>query len=207
MRSDGYTLARPMKTQSHSLASFIQRTDALYKRLRRLIKQYPEDHLQPDDRIFNRLLTADWRYWHNFIGPQEQRYVDAAAWISDLNRYHLELCEFFQYQLGAPNRVNQLAMNPHLRMSASQCLHQLQLQIQLLTRWKGEATDSAPADRAARLRKNLEVEVRRSGPKAVAAAAGVNADTLRDFMSEKTRLQEKTLRKLEKYANRRKSHK
>ena len=74
-----------MKTQSYSLASFIRRTDILYKGLEKLIRQYPEDALQPDAKIFNRILTNDWRYWTgDFNGPVEKRYADANNWVEAL---------------------------------------------------------------------------------------------------------------------------
>jgi hypothetical protein len=154
-----------MKTQSHSLAGFIRRTDTLHKRLRALIKQHPEDGLQPDDKIFNRLLTKDWRNWHNFIGPLEKRYVDAAKWVDDFNTYHLELCEFCVYSLGAPTKPEELPMNPHLRMSASECLRRLELQFQVLSRWEREATNSVAADRVGRIRADLRVLVNKRGEK------------------------------------------
>jgi hypothetical protein len=187
-----------MKTQSHSLTGFIRRTDTLYKRLRALIKRYPEDGLQSDDKIFGRLLTNDWRY-QNFIGPLEKRYVDAASWVGDFNTYHLELCEFCVYSLGAPTKPEELPMNPHLRMSASECLRRLQLQFQVLSRWEREATNSVAADRADRIRADLQVLVKERGMKAVAAAAVVSTDTLQDFISGETKPQKKTLDKLEAY--------
>jgi hypothetical protein len=187
-----------MKTQSHSLTGFIRRTDTLYKRLRALTKRYPEDGLQSDDKIFNRLLTNDWRY-QNFIGPLEKRYVDAANWVYDFNTYHLELCEFCDYSLGAPKKPEELPMNPHLRMSASVCLRRLELQFQALSRWEREATNSVAADRVGRIRADLQVLVNKRGIKTVEAKVGVNRDTFRDFMSGKTTPQKKTLDKLETY--------
>jgi hypothetical protein len=188
-----------MKTQSHSLTGFIRRTDTLYKRLRALTKRYPEDGLQSDDKIFNRLLTNDWRYLQNFIGPLEKRYVDAANWVDDFNTYHLELCEFCVYSLGAPTKPEELPMNPHLRMSASECLRRLELQFQVLSRWEREATNSVAADRVGRIRADLQVLVNKRGIKTVEAKVGVNRDTFRDFMSGKTTPQKRSLDKLETY--------
>ena len=191
-----------MKTQSQSFTGFIRRTDTLYKRLRALIKRYPEDGLQSDDKIFNRLLTNDWRFLQNFIGPLEKRYVDAASWVYDFNTYHLELCDFCVYSLGAPKKSEELPMNPHLRMSASECLRRLELQFQVLSRWEREAANSQAADRVGRIRANLQVLVHDKGIKTVEADVGVNRDTFRDFMSGKTKPQTKTLDKLEAYMKR-----
>jgi hypothetical protein len=193
-----------MKTKSPSLADFIRWTDTLHERLRALIKRHPEDGLQPDDKIFNRLLTIDWRKSHNFIGPPEKRYMDAAKWINDLNNYHQELCEFCVYTLGVPAKREELPMNPGLRLRASECLRQLELQFQVLSRWELEATDSVAANRVAGFRADFQVLVKERGMKAVAAAAGVSPDTLQDFISGKTKPQQKTLDKLETYVRRQK---
>src|SRR5580704_18067317 len=113
-----------MKTQSYSLASFIRLTDILYKSLEKLIKQYPEDALQPDDKILNRILTNDWRYLKNeFNGPVEKRYADASNWVETLHSYHSDLCDFCIFSLGAAKKVRQLPMHPNRPLSASQCLH------------------------------------------------------------------------------------
>lgn len=189
-----------MKTQFQSFTGFIRRTDTLYKRLRALIKRYPEDGLPSDDKIFNRLLTNDWRCLQSFIGPQEKRYVDAAKWVYDFNTYHLELWDFCVYSLGAPKKSEELPMNPHLRMSASVCLRRLELQFQMLSRWEREATNSVATDRVGRIRADLQVLVNKRGIKTVEAKVGVNRDTFRDFMSGKTTPQRRTLDKLEAYA-------
>jgi hypothetical protein len=164
-----------------------------------LIKQHPEDDAEPDDKIFNRLLTNDWRNWHNFIGPPDERYVDAAKWVDDLNAYQSELCDFCVYSLGATTKLDELPMNPGLRLPASECLRLLELQFQVLSRWEREATISVTADRVGRIRTDLQVLVNKKGIKTVEAEVGVDRDTFRDFMSGKTTPQEKTLDKLEFY--------
>src|SRR6202035_2875550 len=108
----------------------------------------------PDDKIFNRLLTNDWRF-HNFIGPLEQRYVDAAKWVDDFKRNHSDLCDFCLYSLGATTKLDELPMNPNLRLSASECLRCLELQFQVLGRWEYKATDSVAAERVARVKADL----------------------------------------------------
>ena len=113
-----------MKIRSHSLASFIRRTDILCKSLAKLIQQYPEDALQPDYKIFNRILSNDWRYLKNeFNGPVEKRYADANKWVEALHSYHSDLCDFCVYSLGAPRKVGELPMHPNLRLSSSQCVY------------------------------------------------------------------------------------
>ena len=195
-----------MKTQSPSLASFIRQTDTLHKRLQALIKQYPEDALQPDEKIFNRLLTNDWRYLRNHSVALEKRYVDAAKWVDDFNRYHSDLRDFCVYRLGTPTKLNELPMYPQLRLSAERCVYYLELQFEVLRRWEGEATDSVGAERVVRLKADLRVLVDKRGIKTVEAEAGVNRDTILDFLNGKTKPQQKTLDKLELYAKPQKSH-
>lgn len=137
-----------MKIKSQSLADFILRTDALHKRLRALIKRHREDGLQSDDKIFDRLLTNDWRNLLTFIGPLERRYMDAAKWVTDLRTYHQELCEFCSYNLGAPTKPEELPMNPYLRLSASECVRRLEQQFEMLSCWESVAPNSVAADRA-----------------------------------------------------------
>jgi hypothetical protein len=189
-----------MKIRSHSLSSFVQRTDTLYKSLHGLIKQYPEDALQPDDKIFNRILTNDWRYLKNdFNGPVEKRYADASKWVEALRSYHSDLCDFCIYTPGAAKKLDELPMHPDLPLSASQCLHRLELQFQVLTRWESEAKAAASDDRLARLRTGLQALLQKNGMKTVEVETHLSRDTIRDFMSGKTKVQEKTLQKLDAY--------
>jgi hypothetical protein len=172
-----------------------------------LIKRHPEDALQPDDKIFNRILTNDWRYLKNhFNGPVEKRYADANTWVEALRNYHSDLCDFCIYSLAAAKQLDELPMNPKLRLSASQCLDCLELQFQVLTRWESEAKAPASTDRLARLRRDLQVPIQKKGTKTVAVETGLSRDTIRDFASGKTKVQEKTLQKLETYVKQQKSH-
>ena len=188
-----------MKTQAHSLDSFIQRTKALHKSLEKLIKQYPEGSLQPDDKIFNRILTNDWRNFTNFVGPIEKRYVDASEWVRALRSYHSDLCDFCSYSMGEPGKLEELPMNPGLGLSASRCLDSLELQFQVLTRWKSEVKVSPSADPLARLRRELQALIETKGIKIVAVEAKLARDTVEDFANGKTKVQENTLRKLKEY--------
>lgn len=197
-----------MKNESLSLANFIQRTDALRKSLERLIKRYPEHTLPPDEKIFNRILTNDWRFLKNdFNGPVEKRYAEAVEWVEALRGYHSDLCDFCVYSLGAAKKLDELPMHPHLPFSASQCLRRLELQVHVLTRWERETTASGATDRVARLRTDLQVLIEKRGMKTVQVEAGLSRDTILDFMNGKTRPHEKSLSKYEAYLKREKSHK
>jgi hypothetical protein len=196
-----------MKTQPYSLASFIRRTDILYKSLEKLIRQYPEDALQPDDKIFNRILTNDWRYLKNeFNGPVEKRYADASNWVEALRSYHSDLCDFCIYSLGAAKKLDELPMHPNLPLSASQCLDHLELQFQVLRRWENAGKAFGPADRLSRLRTDLQALIQDKGMKTVKVETRLSRDTIRDFTSGKTKVQEKTLQILEAYVKQQKSH-
>jgi len=196
-----------MKTQSYTLATFIRRTDTLYKSLEALINQYPEDALEPDEKIFNRILTNDWRYLKNdFNGPVEQRYADASKWVEALRSYHSDLCDFCIFTLGAAKRLKGLPMHPNLPLSASQCLDHLELQFQVLRRWENEDKAFASADHLSRLRADLQALIQEKGMKTVKVETGLSQDTIRDFTSGKTKVQEKTLQKLEAYVMQQKSH-
>jgi hypothetical protein len=165
-----------VKTQSHSLASFIRRTETLHRELRALIKRYPEDTLEPDDKIFNRLLTNDWRHLQTFIGPLEKRYIDVAEWVSALTSYHSELQDFCVYGLGAPAKLNELPMHPALPLPASECLNCLELQFQVLQRWQKESEGSTVVERATHLRAGFQSLIKAKGQKTVEAEVGVNKD-------------------------------
>ena len=87
------------------------------------MKRYPEDHMEPDHGIFNRLLTNDWRYLSGYHGPIELRYSKAVEWIDALGSYRSDLHEFCTYDLNAPAKLNELPMHPQLPLSGSGCLH------------------------------------------------------------------------------------
>jgi DNA-binding phage protein len=194
-----------MKTQTQSLAAFLRQTQTLHKNLRGLIERHPEDALEPDDRIFSRILTNDWRYFRSFIGPMERRYLHAVKWSEDFNKYYSELCEFCVYSLNAPAKPAELPVHPGLQMSASECIRRLELQCQVIKRWLGEATDSVKADALAEVRADLEEIVRKKGMKTVEAEVGVSKDTFRDLLSGKTKPQQKTLEIVKAYVKRQKS--
>ena len=182
-----------MKTKSNSVDSFIRRTQKLIRQLRTLMQRYPEDQMEPDCRIFNRLLTNSWRYLYPFHGPFELRYWQAVEWIEALGNYDSELREFCIYELNAPMKLDELPMNPGLPLSGPRCVRQLELQLKVLTRWRGEATTSPARSRIAEIRRDLQSLADERGVKTVAAEIPVSADTLRDFLSERTMPQKETM--------------
>jgi hypothetical protein len=203
----GYTDSRgklQMKTQSRNLDTFIRRTQKLARQLRALMKRYPEDHLEPDQRIFNRLLTNDWRYPSGQNVCLELRYSEAVRCVDDLRNYHSELVEFCRYELNAVTKLVELPMNPWLRLSGSECARQLELQAKVLGRWKHDDTSSPPLSRVAKIRCDLQRLADQRGLKNVAAAIHRNVDTLRDFLTGKTRPQEKTIERIESWLKRHK---
>ncbi len=193
-----------MKTNSTSLETFIRRTQKLTRELRALMNRYPEDHMEPDQRIFNRLLTTDWRYLSTYQGPIEVRYREVVDWIDQLESYHAGLVELCTYELNVPGKLGELPMNPRLPLSGPQCVHQLELQIKVLRRWQ-EAL--APANsRRTQIRHDLQILVDERGAKTVAAEIPVNIDTLRDLLAEKTNPHGETMKSIASYLKRQKSN-
>lgn len=193
-----------MKTNSNSLDTFVRRTQKLIRELRSLMKRYPEEQLEPDQRIFNRLLTYDWRVLTTFIGPIEWRYLRVVEWIEDLGNYDSELREFCKGELRAPTKLDELPMNPGLPLSGPRCLRQLELQLKVLTRWKDDATNSPTQSRNAKIRRDLQTLVEERGLKTVAAEIPVSIDTLRDYLAERTEPQDKTMDRIKSYLKQRK---
>lgn len=188
-----------MKTNSTSLDTYIRRTQKLTRELRALMNRYPEDHMEPDQRIFNRLLTSHWRYLYPFHGPFELRYWQAVEWIEDLGNYDSELREFCIYELNAPTKLDELPMNPGLPLSGPRCVRQLELQLKVLRRWKDGNTNSPAQSRIAEIRRDLQTLVDERGVKTVAAEIPLNVDTLRDFLAERTTQQKETMDGIKSY--------
>lgn len=193
-----------MKTNSTSLETFIRRTQKLSRELRALMTRYPEDHMEPDQRIFNRLLTTDWRYLPGYHGPVELRYSKAAEWVKALDSYDSDLREFCRYELNAPTKLKELPMQPWLRLSGAECLHLLELQGKALRRWRDAIS---PANsRLTQIRRDLQAVVDERGVKTVAAEIPVNVDTLRDLLAEKTNPHGETMKAIASYLKRQKSN-
>jgi hypothetical protein len=76
----------------------------------------------------------------------------------------------------------------------------------VLTRWESEAKASASADHLSRLRTDLQALIQKRDMKTVTVEARLSRDTIRDFTSGKTKVQEKTLQKLDAYVMQQKSH-
>lgn len=183
------------RTASRSaLARLAAETHRLERGLAALIRRYPEDGMEPDNRIFHRLLTNDWRYSVKQHGPLEQRYAAAAQWVAEFDAYVRSLLE---YCMLAQKEV-QLPLTGRLRIPVAEILRLLRLQRQILVQWQ---EDPAPhgRDNSAVLRDKLQRALQTRGAKAVAAEAGVNRDTLQDFVQGKTAPRQKTLLKLHDY--------
>lgn len=182
------------KTSPAPLGKLAAETHRRERSLASLMRRFPEEKLEPDDRIFNRLLTDDWRYSGKQHGPLEERSAAAAQWVAEFDAYVrslLERCMLAQREL-------QLPLTGRLRIPVAEILRLLRLQRQILVQWQ-EDPAAHGRDASASLRNKLRHALQTCGAKAVAADSGVNRDTLRDSVQGKTTPRQKTLTKLRDY--------
>ena len=185
----------------------LRETARLRRQLERLVKSYPDEHRDPDDRILNRILTNDWRYLRGGLyGPHEHRYVEAVDWVDQFDAYVDRLRDCCFYKLEAPDRFAALPLTEHMRVPASECIRLLGLQGEMIARWSGLAGDvqsrASGSKDERKLRSRLQALVDSLGAKRVAADIGCTRDTLGDFLSGKTKPQEKTMQLLRDYVKR-----
>ena len=185
----------------------LTQTKRLERDLANLTKKYPEDHLQPDSRIFNRVLTTDWRYSSELYGPLERRYVDAASWVDRFHCYLNKLREYCTY-MESPERFGNLPLNCNRRTSAADCLRLLTLQSGMLARWSAEERSGAKDSELEDLRSGLGQIAKTKGLKQTAAELGVNRETLSDIIATRTtKPHRETRMKLRRYIQGHKSSK
>jgi hypothetical protein len=167
-----------------------------------LVDTYPEDKLEPDVRIFNRILTHDWRHAHGGLhGPHEPRYREAAKWVDQFHTYSGLLKEYCLYELEAPERFENLPLNRNRRLAASEYVRLLGVQQKMLERWL-ECGPVKPVKKTGDefLRSRLKVLVEAESLKTVAVQVPCSQDTLSDFLRGITKPQEKVKQRLLKYA-------
>jgi hypothetical protein len=182
-----------------TINELIRKTLSLQKTLKQLVKDFSEDGLPADERIFNRILTNDWRLPADQQSCHEERYLRAVNWVNEFRDYIRQLREYCLHERGARESLSMLPLNGNQRASASECLRLLPLQHQILMRWsnvEGERTRRPKSDEDSKLHAELESLVAKNGTKAVAAGIGCTRDTLEDFLASKTRPQGKTRKKM-----------
>lgn len=196
-----------MKNRSPTLKELLRETAYLRRQLQRLVDSYPEDTLDPDDRILNRILTNQWRQLHGgYYGPRERRYEEAVDWVKRFDAYIDRLRNYCSYDLDAPKRFSALPLTGRAPVPASECIRLLELQSKQIARLSREGSDipsTASETKSVReLRSRLQVRVGNLGAKTVAAEISCARDTLSDFLAEKTKPQEKTMQLFRDYVKR-----
>lgn len=181
---------------STTLTELMAQTARLGKRLQGLVKKYPDDSVEPDGRIFSRILTNDWRRPIGGVhGPLDKRYWDAVAWVESFDAYVRKLLAYFAQQ---PERLATLPLTRRLRLPAAQLLQLFELQRDMLT--LEEPKPQVRNKDIHELRKRLQHDANALGSDELADRIGCNRDTLSDFLLGKTKPQEKTMKKLRAYA-------
>jgi hypothetical protein len=185
-----------------STIELIHKTRSLQESLKQLLADFSEDGLPMDERIFNRILTNDWRLPLGRNSPPNERYRRAVAWVNDFRNYVQRLREYCFHELGDRQQFENLPLNGNQRASADECLRKLPIQLRILQRWRnGEKTKriqiKGNGDR--KLRSQLKSFVDTLGSAAVADGIPCDRDTLEDFLRGNTKPQEKTLKKFQQY--------
>ena len=190
-------------TMSTTLTELSAQTAHLGKRLQGLLKQYPDGTVEPDERIFNRILTNHWRHAIGGVhGPFEARYWDAVGWVKSFDVYLRELTEHFTFELEQPERMSKLPVTKRLALPSAELIRLLKIQQGMLLRWAKAGKPSKPQGRKdddQDLRKRIRQHADALGLDELAKQIGCNRDTLSDFLLGKTKPQEKTMKKLRAY--------
>jgi hypothetical protein len=161
----------------------------LRRDLESLVKRFPEEGLAPENRIFPRLLSTRWRHLDEIYGPYDLRQTETVRWIEQYRHYVRDLEDYFTYVLLNPDLFNDLPFNGRSELSAVECIRNLNLQEEALTRLDAD-------DRLGR----LEAAVKRHSVQEVAKAVGLSPDTVSDLINRKVKHAKKTtMEKLEKH--------
>lgn len=94
-----------------TITELIGTTRSIQRSLEQLLADFSEDGLPMDERIFNRILTNDWRLPLGQNSPPNERYRRAVAWVTDFRKYINQLRDFCFYELGDRKRFEDLPLN------------------------------------------------------------------------------------------------
>jgi hypothetical protein len=181
----------------------IRLTRRLQRRLKGLLKDFPENDIEPGERIFPRLLTHEWRSFSDDPnGPHGRKYTEAARWVDDLYNYLKSLNEYCSCVLLKSELFGNLPINGHRKPPATECVRLLDLQVETLGNMKKQVPASKETANnwdQSELRERMRELVKAHGLPQVAAGARVNVDTLRDFLNRKANPRRKTLTNLRSY--------
>ena len=140
------------------LRSVWRATRQLREALERLATKFPDNHLEPDARILNRILRLDWRHLHGDLhGPHEERYWAAVEWVKRFDAYIGHLHGDFRYELEAPERLRLLPITNRSQLDASKLIRQLKTQQRMLSKWVKAAKQSERDEELEQLRSDLSM--------------------------------------------------
>ena len=191
-----------------TLPGLIRTTTGLRRNLVALIKRFPEDHLDLEERIFVRLLNPLWRnpYGQEYSSGQ-QKQIEVVKWIESYQSYIRDLEGLLCGVLNKPDvfrtlPLHELPLHPTAQFSGDECLRRLTLQNAALLRLGTE--DRALISRVdgplEDLRTGLRGAIRKLGLKECAVATGLDRETLSAFATGRIQKpQRKTVDQLVKY--------
>jgi hypothetical protein len=191
-----------------TLPALIRTTTGLRHDLAALMKRFPEDRLDPKDRIFVRLLTSHWR---NPFGKEytsdQQKQIEAIKWIERYRKYigDLEalLCGVLQQREAFRMLpLHELPIHPQFQFSADKCLDKLALQHAALKAFadRGKGPIPGAGGKLESLRTKLVAVIAKGGLDECVVKTGLHRETVQDFAKGHTKNPRgRTLEKLEEY--------
>jgi hypothetical protein len=201
------------KRHIDDINALISATVKLRRELERLVKKYPEDDLDPDDRIFNRLTSLVWRKLLNPdpreacgdpYRPYQKKESEAIKWNDDFNEYLKDLDVLSRWVMPGSDLLGALPLIHFTPLSAKQLIVRLRYQEGVLRRTpprKILSNGTQPFEvRLEKLRSDLKAMVRDKGIQYCSDNAMVNRDTITDLVHEPNRRpHKKTVEKLESF--------
>jgi hypothetical protein len=187
-----------------TLPELIRRTPKLRRDLASLAQEFPEDHLEPGERIFGiRFMTTRWR---NLVGeeagPYDAKKGRAVRWIDQYLEYIRDLEACIAGGMGKPEGFERLPLHGLAQLSAEEYIRALDLQQAALKRIHAdEIPASGRGDHAGALRERLRSAAKTTGVAEIAFKTGLNRDTVEDFIHGRVKKPRKaTAEKLERFA-------
>ncbi len=140
----------------------IKITCRVRRRLGTLLAKYPEDDIEPGERIFPRLLTHGWRQLHGGThGPHSLKYAEASRWADEYYDYLAKLRDYCAFVLLKPEFFERLPVNGIRKPPAAQCVVLFGAQLEVLRNMRDDAgTHRAPTgEEEAEFLKGIKTEV------------------------------------------------
>jgi hypothetical protein len=128
-----------------TLQGLVATTGRLRCDLDHLLREHPDNDVDPRGRIFPRILSSAWRdVIGEFHGPHDRTYTGAARWFDEFYRYIDQLREYCFYVADRPRLFAKLPLNGSQKPPATKCVHLLSLQEGMLKR---SAAKAVPEDK------------------------------------------------------------